>query len=241
MSASELTQTGAQNKMITFEYIIKQSATLENGCVVYIYTPKIYVLYNGESVYFLKALADSVGKEYQGVCYRKCYTRDCINPDHLMFSKQEKFWSNVDVYENVEICWEWKSVKGKRKYASTRWEGRAESAHRIAYRLFWEDFPRELEVCHTCDNPSCCNPHHLFIGTHQENVDDREQKGRNKMPLSKGEEHGNHKLTEKQVLNIRELYEHNGHTYRSLGDIFNVSMGNIRKIIKKQTWGWLHE
>ena len=225
--------------MITFEDVVNKSEILQNGCLVYLYTPKIKVFYNGKIVYFMEALAESVGVVYQGVAYRSCFTRDCINPSHILWSKNEKFWSNINVKDDLDACWEWKRFSGTEKYAMTTYNGVCEAAHRIAYRLFYSDFPRELYVCHKCDNPPCCNPHHLFVGTHQDNIDDREMKGRNKMPLSLGEDHGNHKLTEGDVIEIRRLYETTSHTYRSLGNVFGVSMGNVRKIIKRETWGWL--
>ena len=95
----------------------------------------------------------------------------------------------------------------KKEYAETRWLGKNIQCHRKAFELFYKkDIPEKYEVCHKCDNPSCCNPHHLFLGTHQDNIDDREKKGRNKLPHCLGEKHGLHKLTETQVKEIRKLY-----------------------------------
>jgi hypothetical protein len=225
--------------MITFEDVINKSRTLQNGCVVYLYTPKIKVMYNGKYVYFMQALAESVGKKYHGVCYRSCFTKDCINPLHIIWTREEKFWSNVEIKDDCNACWEWKSVSGTSKYAVTKFNGKDEAVHRIAYRLSFSDFPRELQVCHKCDNPPCCNPFHLFLGTFQDNVDDRERKGRNKLPHSLGEDHGNHKLTEKNVKEIRELYQTTSHNYRTLSEIYGVTFGAIRNVIKGRTWGWL--
>lgn len=151
----------------------------------------------------------------------------------------ENFWSNVYVGSDSE-CWEWISYSGTREYAETKWHGKNVRCHRKAYELFYHtEIPEGMQVCHTCDNPPCCNPHHMFLGTFQDNVDDRERKGRNKLPHSIGEQHGQHKLTQSQVLEIRKLYNSGQHTYYSLADLFGVTFGNIRKIVKKQTWGWL--
>jgi hypothetical protein len=151
----------------------------------------------------------------------------------------EKFWNNIDIRSDNE-CWEWKNKKGTRKYAETKWHGKYTSCHRKAFELFNSiDIPDGKYVCHTCDNPPCCNPKHLFLGTHQDNVDDRERKGRNKMPHSLGEDHGQHKLTREQVIEIRSLYETSNHTYDSLAEIFGVCFSNIRNIIKRKTWAWL--
>jgi len=153
---------------------------------------------------------------------------------------EETFWNNINI-SSKDLCWEWIGKAGTNEYAQTRWNNIPILCHRKSYELFYGvDVPDDLEVCHTCDNPPCCNPYHLFLGTHQDNVDDRERKGRNKLPHSLGEEHGKHKLTEEEVLEIIRLYyKVGGHTYHTLAEIFNVSFGNVRKIIKGQTWNWL--
>lgn len=56
---------------------------------------------------------------------------------------------------------------------------RTTSAHRASYQAYIGPIPAGLEVCHKCDVTLCVNPEHLFVGTHQENIDDRERKGRN--------------------------------------------------------------
>ena len=76
------------------------------------------------------------------------------------------------------------------------------STHRLSYELHYGEIPQGMEICHKCDNPCCINPDHLFAGTRQDNIDDRERKGRNNPP--KGEKHAKAKLTELDVLTIRE-------------------------------------
>mgnify|MGYP001580832375 CR=1 FL=1 len=89
-----------------------------------------------------------------------------------MKSLEQRFWEKVDIRDWDE-CWLWTagtSGSGLRGYYGWFWTGHDQQyAHRIAYQLAYGDLSPELEVCHTCDNPPCCNPGHLFQGTHAEN------------------------------------------------------------------------
>ncbi len=86
-----------------------------------------------------------------------------------------KFWSRVDIRENDE-CWIFTysdpNLKKRTYYGQYRHDGKRILAHRMAYTLYHGEIPDDMFVCHHCDNPPCCNPHHLFIGTHRDNVED---------------------------------------------------------------------
>lgn len=75
-------------------------------------------------------------------------------------------------------CLEWQKSKIKYGYGNFRMGGRAWLAHRFSYELVYGDFPEELFVCHRCDNPSCVNSDHLFLGTVTDNNNDKMSKGR---------------------------------------------------------------
>lgn len=97
-------------------------------------------------------------------------------------------------------CWEYPMRKG-RKYPVVSVAGRQLNANRLAWVLAGGKLKRSDLVLHTCDNPLCCNPEHLFIGTHQDNSDDKYAKGRQN-PI-KGEEVNTAKLTEANVRDIK--------------------------------------
>jgi hypothetical protein len=112
----------------------------------------------------------------------------------------ESFWAKVD-RGGPDECWPWLASKTpKMGYGRVRWGAKIESAHRIAYMLHYGFMP-EAHICHSCDNPACCNPRHLWAGTAADNMRDRDRKRRNKQP--KGERNGRAKLTQQQVLEIR--------------------------------------
>jgi hypothetical protein len=84
-------------------------------------------------------------------------------------------------------CWEWIGSTDIENYGIVKWNKKRFRAHRISYELFKGEIPKGLCVCHSCDNPKCVNPNHLWVGTIKENNTDRTQKGRN--ADRKGEKH----------------------------------------------------
>jgi len=135
-------------------------------------------------------------------------------------------------------CWEWQGYKVKgygRMMTGSRITNNRKSsgAHRISYETFIGAIPHEMYVCHRCDNPCCINPEHLFIGTHQDNVNDREKKCRNNP--QRGEFHGMAKLKEHDVIFARELRS-SGKSFQSIADLFHVNKHTIIDAIKKISW-----
>lgn len=108
------------------------------------------------------------------------------------------------------------------------------TAHRLAYSIAYGDIPDDLHVCHRCDIAPCVNPSHLFLGTAQENMRDRDMKGRHY--VATGEDTYNHKLTKRQVEEIRERYAKGGTSHRLLGIEYGVTRTTIQSAIKRKTW-----
>jgi hypothetical protein len=93
-------------------------------------------------------------------------------------SDECRFWSKVDKSGGDESCWEFIGAKANFGYGSFRFLGKADRGHRVAWQLKEGAIPNGLFVCHSCDNPPCCNPAHLFLGTARDNVADMRAKGR---------------------------------------------------------------
>ena len=140
-----------------------------------------------------------------------------------------RFWSKVKKTDDEKDCWNWIASSGSQGYGQFRLGLRVVRATHIAWELAFGKIPDALWILHTCDNPSCCNPSHLFLGTNQDNVDDREQKGRN--VVLRGEEHANHKLSDAQVFEIRQRYSLGPASQRDLSKVFGVSQKQIGRIV----------
>ena len=84
-----------------------------------------------------------------------------------------RFWNNI---LKKAKCWEWQGLKFPSGYGRIG----QKYAHRFSYELYYDKIPKGMCVCHTCDNPSCVNPEHLWIGTRADNNRDRVKKGRSR-------------------------------------------------------------
>ena len=90
----------------------------------------------------------------------------------------ERFWEKVSKGDSGE-CWPWMACRQHTGYGwFTIRRGKQMRANRLAWILTNGDIPEGRKVCHRCDNPSCCNPQHLFIGTQRDNMVDMTNKGR---------------------------------------------------------------
>lgn len=155
----------------------------------------------------------------------------------ISFKEPRRFWSKVNVGEPNE-CWEWLASKGTTGgYGMFHIHYKMWRAHHVAWVLTFGPIPVGLCVLHHCDNRTCVNPYHLFLGTNADNITDAVQKGR----LARGEQVGTSKLTEVQVLAIRELYAIGKWTQEELGDMFGVSQSNISLVVRGEWWNWLKE
>jgi hypothetical protein len=89
----------------------------------------------------------------------------------------ERFWGKIQVLSPDE-CWDWLYSTNKDGYGNFWFQGSNVNSHRVAWILTFGPIPNGLDILHKCDNPPCCNPSHLFLGTHEDNMRDMGEKGR---------------------------------------------------------------
>lgn len=151
----------------------------------------------------------------------------------------EAFWAKVDTSGGDTACWPWVGTRmrsgGYGQYSFRGPGGRLENgAHRAAY-LFSSGLPSTngLFVCHTCDNTRCCNPAHLWLGTHKENQEDKTRKKRGNQ--ARGAAQASAKLTDEKVLVMRAQYAA-GRTTQELCAEYGLAPQNVVNALTGRTW-----
>lgn len=177
----------------------------------------------------------------------------------------ERFWSKVDKSAGDDGCWLWTKRCAKAGYGQFWLNGKTVLAHRTAWLFTNGEIPNRLQVLHNCpdgDNPSCVNPAHLWLGTHQDNHDDCTRKGRRPYgerngnfthperiargakhwshthpeKIRRGEDHRWTKFTEKQVRDIRERYAQGGISLGKLAREYHTGKSTIYHMVLGETW-----
>jgi len=149
--------------------------------------------------------------------------------EHMTPEVTIRFFDKVDPTSRTG-CWEWRGAK-RNGYGQFGIGGKTLQAHRV----MWSCWHREIfeygqYVCHRCDNPSCVNPLHLFLGTQSENMKDMVKKGRGGCGGYKL------KLNEAKIKDIRKAYRRVGVTQQYLADEYGVSHAHINSIVHRRSW-----
>lgn len=179
---------------------------------------------------------------------------------HLSESKKQIFLSRIDV-RGPDECWPWTHGKFASGYGAYSIKHSPFKAPRIMHFIHTGQDPLELNVLHHCDNPPCCNPRHLFLGSHADNVKDRDQKGRtasgdrsgsilhperlargdknwkhNHPETARGERNPKHKLTEQEVLEIRRTYVKKYGTQKQFASKYGIDVLTLQRILNRERW-----
>lgn len=149
--------------------------------------------------------------------------------------KTEDIWQRVDQGGPNE-CWEFTGATSGDGYGSVNLNGKTVGAHRIAWEAAHGPIPPGLHVLHKCDHPSCCNPGHLFLGTHADNMADRSRKGRtNRESRNAGSLNGYSRLTEETVRWARGQIAA-GRSRGAVARDLNVHRATVGYAVAGKTW-----
>lgn len=173
---------------------------------------------------------------------KKGYTAETVPNRGRRKNDAAELWKKVDVRGEDE-CWPWKGWTGDGGYGRTEINDVAYYAHRVIFDLV---NPGVIELkapkvgskdggflLHRCDNPICCNPKHLFVGTHDDNMKDKVAKGRAvKYPGASGPRC---KLTMDQARQARELRKQ-GRTVRELMKMFGISEASMKALLANRSY-----
>lgn len=185
---------------------------------------------------------DQCRKEFSSEAMRKNPNRKFCN--HTCMINNRKITDPlhfVNIYHNKIIkypegCWSWSGNKDQDGYGLLSFSGKTLKAHRVSWQIHKGKIPPNIFVLHSCDNPICSNPDHLFLGTARDNLIDMIKKGRR--VAAKGEKHSRAKLKNENVMEIRSLLKQ-GYSFGKLGKKFNVDRTAIRNIKNGKSWSHL--
>lgn len=142
---------------------------------------------------------------------------------------ERRFWSKVGI-RGPDDCWPWLLYCSRDGYGRFSANGKTLEAHRVAWEFSCGPIPEGICVCHHCDNPPCCNPDHLFLGTRADNNEDRDEKGRSSGGALYGKDHPQCKLSDEDVRTIRKLHSE-GVVQKELAHRYGVSRGYMSLLV----------
>lgn len=154
----------------------------------------------------------------------------------------EVLWSKVD-RRGADECWPWKGTRTKVGYGRTQIGDNNYYAHRVIYSLAYPgvitwNLPALGSMTgfllHTCDNPPCCNPAHLYVGTHADNMADKKRRGR--FPDFSGGKSAKCKLTIEQAREIRRLRKDENISARELANRYAISLPSIKTLLRGNSY-----
>lgn len=153
-------------------------------------------------------------------------------------------WRRIDVIikkfrqtnlQSLDSCWPWVDFINRTGYGIFSLGSHNYTVSRFVLKSIYAYIPRHIEVCHTCDNPACFNPDHLFLANHAENMRDMFRKQRANRAF--GERSGASKITELQASEIRNLHANTDLTTTQIGDMYGICRNSVSRIVHRS---WKH-
>lgn len=145
----------------------------------------------------------------------------------------EDFWNRVQKSQSLDACWPWLGCEDGHGYGCLKYQGIVRKAHRLAWELANRVTlsNKDIFVCHHCDNPVCCNPAHLWIGSVIDNNRDAMKKNR----TCKGSRNANARLKEADIPMIFSRHRR-GESQRFIAKAYRVYQSTIGEVLRRESW-----
>lgn len=142
----------------------------------------------------------------------------------------------LEFVDKTGECWTWKGCRDNKNYGQVRWGGKIQLAHRVSWEIHNGPIPKGMNALHRCDNPPCVRPDHLFLGTLSDNTRDCIAKGRFGEARVRGETHHQAKLTDSDVVAIRDLRQQGLSCAEISRRIKIVTKSTIERVCNGANW-----
>lgn len=143
---------------------------------------------------------------------------------------EARFWSKVDMSGGTDVCWRWMGAMLKTGYGGVKIGGVSQRAHRVAFELAGNEIPVGMMVLHSCDNPLCCNPAHLRVGSAADNTADARERGRIPKAAPRPAPTRTHRRRVPQPARVEDLPDDLLSTAEA-ADVMGVTDAHVRRVI----------
>lgn len=145
--------------------------------------------------------------------------------------RERAFWAKIE-RKGPDDCWPWRAWQDSSGRGRLKVNGRDTGAPCFMWTITHGPIPDGLWVLHSCDNPNCVNPMHLWLGTRRDNIADMDAK--NRRVVLRGDDHGSTKVFDSQVAEIRSRYAAGGVTQATLGIEYGISQRTVSDIVTRR-------